>query len=73
MEQGDIVFVFDGAQTPFLLRKVGVCVSEDPDSEGRRKQLSLFQVVGECYLHGFMDGEVMAEEYDAAQEFVVVL
>jgi hypothetical protein len=41
VEKGDVVFVFNGAQTPFLLRRAGVCVSEDPDSQGTRKQLSL--------------------------------
>jgi hypothetical protein len=42
---GDLVCILLGAQTPFVLRP-----SEGP--EGR------YEVVGECYMHGMMDGEL---------------
>jgi hypothetical protein len=47
---GDVVVVFPGAAVPFVLRSV----------EGRD---DIFRMVGECYVHGIMGGEVskMAE------------
>jgi hypothetical protein len=41
--KGDLLAIFLGAQVPFVIRDRG-------DS---------FQLVGECYYHGFMDGELM--------------
>jgi hypothetical protein len=41
-EVGDIICLIDGAQTPFVLRR-------DADR---------LQLVGECYVHGIMDGEI---------------
>lgn len=52
-ESGDAVAVLFGGYTPFVLRE-----SKDPAlgtlDNGRR-----WQVVGECYIHGFMDGEAL--------------
>lgn len=45
---GDIVVWFDGLLWPFTLRPV-------PDSDD-------YQLVGECYLHGYMDGERHPDE-----------
>ncbi|TVY33240.1 Heterokaryon incompatibility protein 6,OR allele [Lachnellula occidentalis] len=47
-QNGDVVCVIRGAQTPFILRPI----------EGWTCQL-----VGECYVHGIMDGEMMNSEY----------
>jgi len=43
MKKGDIVAVFFGGKTPFCLRKQG----------------SQYLLIGECYVHGLMDGEAM--------------
>jgi hypothetical protein len=43
---GDEVWVLAGGRVPFVLRSV-----EDAERSRRRR------LVGECYLHGFMDGE----------------
>jgi hypothetical protein len=51
---GDLVCIFLGAQVPFLLRMV----------EAER-----FELVGEAYFHGMMDGEMMGEE---VRDFVLV-
>lgn len=48
-ERGDIVAVFGGSQSPFVLR---------PDREKKT-----FRVVGEGYLHGFMEGELLTESF----------
>jgi hypothetical protein len=45
MLPGDKVVVLFGAELPFILRQ---------DKDGH------YQVIGEAYVHGVMDGEVMA-------------
>ena len=46
-EPGDAIVVFMGGEVPYLLRP-------DPSDEK-------YTFVGECYLHGFMDGEVLRQ------------
>ncbi|EUC29241.1 hypothetical protein COCCADRAFT_40367 [Bipolaris zeicola 26-R-13] len=53
---GDVVAILLGSQIPILLRPVG---------DNR------FQFVGECYVHGLMDGEILSDEDVAHQEFVL--
>ncbi|KAL1600661.1 hypothetical protein SLS60_007049 [Paraconiothyrium brasiliense] len=45
MRTGDMCCVFVGARVPFVVRSTGI---------SRR-----YKVIGECYLHGFMEGEVV--------------
>lgn len=42
---GDLICVFSGADVPFIVRRL-------PHSD-------FYQLIGECYVHGLMDGEVM--------------
>jgi hypothetical protein len=56
--EGDVVFVIDGGVVPFLLRK----------DEAHRDS---FLLVGECYIHGLMNGE--AEALRATSEQVISL
>lgn len=42
---GDNICVLQGGNVPFILRKIG--------------ESSRFQVIGDCYVHGIMKGEVM--------------
>src|SRR5438045_3502759 len=51
-EVGDLVCVFHGAQTPFVLRRCDDSVAGQV-TDGRD-----FSLVGECYVHGIMDGEI---------------
>lgn len=44
MQQGDVVVVLYGGRTPFMLR---------PRGDGR------WMLLGECYMHGIMDGEAL--------------
>lgn len=45
MEVGELIYILVGATVPYLLRK---------DAEGK------LRVVGDAYIHGVMDGEIMA-------------
>jgi hypothetical protein len=53
MARDDIVCVFAGGNTPFLVRQ-----AESRNIEGDVKE-ECFRLVGDCYLHGIMDGETM--------------
>jgi hypothetical protein len=41
---GDIICIFEGANVPFVIRECGG---------------GFFRFIGECYMHGIMDGETM--------------
>ena len=44
-EQGDLVFILLGSDTPYVLR--------------RHSQDDTLRLIGEAYVHGIMDGEAM--------------
>lgn len=48
---GDVVCVLFGGQTPFVLRR-------DKEKEG------LYRLVGDCYVHGLMQGEALSMDLD---------
>ncbi|KAF2110904.1 heterokaryon incompatibility protein-domain-containing protein [Lophiotrema nucula] len=47
---GDVIAILSGVNVPFILR----AVSELPDSGSN----ICYEVIGDCYIHGVMDGEV---------------
>ena len=47
IQPGDLVCIIIGAQTPFLVRK----------SKSATEQAPMYEVVGDCYVHGLMNGE----------------
>ena len=51
MRPGDLVCVLLGSEVPFILREVGGGDSGD----------GWYELVGECYCHGIMDGEAVSE------------
>jgi hypothetical protein len=55
-EVGDVVFIIPGTQVPFLLRRQGGMDDAANASCGDK-----WQLVGESYFHGMMDGEMMHE------------
>jgi len=61
-QEGDEVWVLKGARVPFVLRW-----PETPTSEVER------QLVGETYLHGFMDGEMLVEEQCSSLEEAILV
>ena len=61
-EVGDSVVIFGGSQTPFVMKKIGLAgVAKD------------FCILGDCYLHGFMYGELLTEAHQAAVEMFGIL
>jgi hypothetical protein len=46
--EGDLVAIVSGTKTPFVLRR-----------DGKAKGTEAFELVGECYVDGMMDGEMM--------------
>jgi hypothetical protein len=76
--KGDVVCVIRGVHTPFVVRPVGQKASKETDANvasGRGPgecQASLegeYHLVGECYVHGIMDGEAMPT---ASQKLILV-
>jgi hypothetical protein len=53
---GDWICILNGGTVPFVLRQL------DED---------YWMLVGECYLHGFMDGEILEEEKAGSVKFEV--
>jgi hypothetical protein len=61
-KQGDQICIICGAQTPFVLRKREREIPAGDDhtaSQGEVEYECQYKLVGECYVHGVMDGEVM--------------
>ena len=59
-EVGDLIAVIMGAQTPFVLRVTEkTSTMQDSNQSAQRSYL----LVGECYEHRAMNGEMMKEAY----------
>ncbi|KAH6639242.1 heterokaryon incompatibility protein-domain-containing protein [Boeremia exigua] len=56
---GDEVWVLAGGKVLFVLRPAGGDVEE---GGGEAERPPRFKLIGECYLHGFMDGEALDTE-----------
>ena len=66
-QAGDQVWVLIGGKVPFVLRLV-------VDNDGTSSFDSSFWLVSDCYLHGIMDGEAMADgDGDESNEQYVFL
>lgn len=63
---GDEVFVLLGSSTPFALRPLGEAAVE---GLGDRR---CYTVIGECYVHGIMDGELVKKPDAKVQELCLI-
>ena len=63
---GDEVFVLLGSSTPFALRLLGEAAVE---GLGDRR---CYTVIGECYVHGVMDGELVNKPDAKVQELCLI-
>jgi hypothetical protein len=59
VRKGDQICVLFGCNIPLILRQ--------------RKNADLYEVIGECYLHGFMDGEALGKRGNSVFEDFVLL
>lgn len=59
---GDIIAVLYGCKMPFVLRPV-------PDRKSTAGLCSAYTLVGECYVHGLMNGEALQNAEMAHQDF----
>lgn len=68
LRAGDCVYYLLGGQTPFILRQSHICrilrVSSYPRLGYVGRQC--FEMVGDAYVHGFMDGEAVQEWRNAS-------
>ena len=62
----DEIFVFPGGKAPVVLRSVGV--KEIPGLGAQ----ACYTFLGECYLHGVMDGEAM-ERFELEKQTVYIV
>lgn len=60
---GDVVCVLFGMQTPVVLRKIKDAASGLGDENS-------YELVGECYMHGMMDGEMLEAGFEK-RDFVL--
>ena len=54
--RGDLIIIISGARIPLLVR---------PNGDG-------YSLVGQCYLHGFMKGEVLSTASNKAQDVTLL-
>ena len=66
MQKGDIICILFGGRVPFVLRSRSGPVRESFNTDDG------FTLVGECYVHGLMDGQTMQEvEKEQAIDFIL--
>lgn len=57
--KGDVVCIISGLQTPYVLRRILLA------PHGR--MYIEYYLVGECYVHGMMSGEMMGRDRDISR------
>lgn len=62
-EEGNLVCIILGTESPYVLRK-------DPRRDQDDENDETFLLVGECYVHGIMDRELMTGE-TRVEEFIL--
>jgi hypothetical protein len=71
--QGDVAVIFNGDTTPFVLRPINPD-RQLTDLKVNEKNEEVFspdeqyELIGECYVHGLMDNEVIAPEWRAKEQ-----
>jgi hypothetical protein len=53
LQEGDVVAVLRGGKIPFVLRRASTNSDGDPGTDTGDRWI----LIGECYVHGIMDGE----------------
>lgn len=68
-EVGDEIYILEGGRMPFVLRRSEEIFSVQGSSEAGKP---CYTLVGECYLDGFMDGELSDKLRDEAVDVFIV-
>ena len=72
LRQGDAVAVFDGAESPCVLRQADDTRSpkahNKSDKHSKLGNEEKWEILGDCYLHGFMDNEALDPKYAEKQQ-----
>jgi hypothetical protein len=66
LRAGDGVVAFAGAEAPFILRELNPENTQGSAEPGDGSQHILrkeWELIGDCYLHGFMNNEILAKGY----------
>jgi hypothetical protein len=70
-EIGDSIRTFTGRRTPYILRQTGgQPLKTGEDSRAEESSTFSYILVGECYMHGMMDGE-MINLGKLVEEFII--
>ena len=64
-KEGDMICLIMGAEVPFILRPLL------EDDRGLMNEGECYALVGECYVHGMMDGEGLRQGLEE-QHFVIL-
>jgi hypothetical protein len=82
MKSGDLLVAFHGAETPYALRRVEAEYSNElQETEANSKDFNemtaadikeRWELIGPCYLHGFMDNEALQPEYDGKRQMFFI-
>ncbi len=60
---GDLICVFLGHPSPFVIRNTDIATAPG---------VYCYGLIGECYVHGIIDGEVMEDSKKKVQEFLLI-
>jgi Heterokaryon incompatibility protein (HET) len=71
IEVGDLVYVFSGGKSPLVLRTAESDASTENDEMNIEDQ-PLHTLVGDCYVHGIMDGEFMKGRKDELKPVCII-
>jgi hypothetical protein len=74
LQAGDEVYVIKGSNVPFVLRKSDRSnLDRQPEDEIQMIPFPIFRLIGDCYVHNIMDGEVCQNGGNSAIPFVLCL
>jgi hypothetical protein len=72
LQAGDEVYVINGSNFPFVLKKSDCSnLDRQPEDEIQMIPFPIFRLIGDCYVHTIMDGEVCQNGGDSAIPFVL--
>ena len=72
LQVGDEVYVINGSNVPFVLRKSDrFNLDRQPEDGSQMIPFPMFHLIGDCYVRNFMDGEACQDGGESAIPFVL--